>query len=742
MLWRTFKSIGLALGLSLGLLLAAITWLAEGIGGRLHDRGQVAQTPMPKSMRGARAAQRTVSPLVSEDTQILFGDLHVHTTYSGDAFVFSLPLFQGEGVHPPADACDFARYCSALDFWSINDHAESITPRQWSETKASIRECNAVTDPANPDTVAFLGWEWTQSAGAAAAGGRTHYGHKNVILLDTADDAVPTRPISAAGGGLFEVPIPAAAWALVRAGLTLGDLGGLRPYLDFNRWTREVRNLTRCPRGVPVRELPLDCLEGAETPAELFDKLDDWGFPSLVIPHGTSWGIHAPPRARLEQQLSAVDHDPERQRLFESYSGHGSSEIYREMRDFVVADDGSRMCAPPSDGYLPCCWRAGELIAERCGEALPADVCEARVLQARQLALESPSPYAVVAESTPDDWLECGQLPEGFLPAYEYRPNMSAQYGLALRAIDGSTFRYGLIGSSDNHKARAGPGYKEIARKAYGDAYGMRRDWYDRLAGRGPRREEPVVQPGPFGGLGVTFERGASFYYTSGLVAVHAEGRDRASIWGALSSRNAYGTSGPRILLFFDLLNAPDGIARMGSEVELVAAPRFEVRAVGAFEQLPGCPAVVHEALGAERLRRLCLDECHHPSDVRHAIERIEVVRIRKQRIALEPVADLIEDPWQTFECDGAPEGCRVTFEDHDDPQGRETVYYVRALQEKTPAVNGDPMRCERDATGRCIAARDCPAAGPDFDPDDECLSPVNERAWSSPIFVRRVSAR
>src|SRR5206468_3030550 len=83
---------------------------------------------------------------------------------------------------PPADACDFARFCSALDFWSINDHAEGVSPRHWQETKESIRQCNAVAgDPRYPDLVSFLGWEWTQ-VGVTPA---DHYGHKNVVFHDT-----------------------------------------------------------------------------------------------------------------------------------------------------------------------------------------------------------------------------------------------------------------------------------------------------------------------------------------------------------------------------------------------------------------------------------------------------------------------------------------------------------------------------------------------------------------------------
>ena len=109
--------------------------------------------------------------------------------------MLSLPLMRGEGAHPPADACDFARFCSALDFWSINDHDFSITQEDWRDTIDSIRSCNQVAgDGANPDTVAFLGWEWTQVGNSP----ENHYGHKNVVLKEL--DDVPARPITALPG--------------------------------------------------------------------------------------------------------------------------------------------------------------------------------------------------------------------------------------------------------------------------------------------------------------------------------------------------------------------------------------------------------------------------------------------------------------------------------------------------------------------------------------------------------------
>ena len=721
--------------------------------GEHQGPGEVAAPRLPDEVIAQRARAQAAArhgpgaaPRAAEK-QILFGDLHVHTTFSTDAFFRSLPLVAGEGLHPPADACDFARICSQLDFWSINDHAEAITPDRWAETQESIRECNAVAgSEENPDVVAFLGWEWTQVGQTP----ETHFGHKNVVLRDTAPDAVPTRPISASQGVVGAVMRQGFPFR-IRAGLPLLDWSNRESYYDFWRFLSELREVPECPAGVPVRELPDDCLESAETPDVLFDKLAQWGFDSLVIPHGNTWGFYTPPGSTWTKQLAGPMHDPERQTLVEVYSGHGNSEQYRPFRAVDFDEKGEPVCPEPQPGYEPCCWRAGEIIRSRCEDPASAE-CDARAAETRSAYVRvGQAGHLVVPGATAADWKGCGQCLDCFNPAFNYRPGGSSQYALAISNFDEPSkprrFEFGFIASSDNHSARPGTGYKEYARREMTEATGARDEaWAERIAGREepspePRRIDPKDFDPTSGELNVLrlaeTERQSSFFMTGGLVAVHSAGRDRNSIWGALGRREVYATSGERILLWFDLVNAPEGELPMGSSASLEWAPRFRVRAVGSFEQQPGCPELARDALPAERLERLCRGECYNPGDRRHRITRIEVVRIRPQQRPDEPVAELVEDPWQTFPCPAGAAGCVVEFEDPGFTAGaREAVYYVRAIQEPTPAVNAANLRCTLDASGNCAEVDPC--YGDYRTPfDDDCLAMNEERAWSSPIRVR-----
>tara|TARA_B100001109_G_scaffold155244_1_gene126285 strand:- start:860 stop:1621 length:762 start_codon:yes stop_codon:yes gene_type:complete len=230
-------------------------------------------------------------------------------------------------------------------------------------------------------------------------------------------------------------------------------------------------------------------------------------------------------------------------------------------------------------------------------------------------------------------------------------------------------------------------------------------------------------------------ERGASFYSTGGLVAVHAGNLDREEIYGSLYKREVYATSGERILLWFNL-KKDNEIIPMGSETSFSRIPVFEVKAVGSYKQMPGCPDYVTNTMSKDEISRLCLNECYNPSNERNKIDRIEIVKITPTE-KLYALEDAIQDPWQVFECEDDGEGCSISFEDADYTEEKvSSIYYVRAIQEETLAVGGDPLRCEFNSQGECIKINPCYASGPDFNPNDDCLAPIGERAWSSPIFL------
>jgi hypothetical protein len=733
----------------LALVLAVALYVSGALLGFYgNDRGPGEPTAVriPEAVVAGRAAlQRSTAQTlgVGASKQILFGDLHVHTTYSTDAFLWSLPIMTGEGAHPLGEACDFARFCSGLDFWSINDHAEASSPRKWQDTKEAIRQCNDVGgEGSDPDVIALLGWEWTQ-IGATAA---DHWGHKNVILKETAEERVPTRPIHS-GGVTRRLMAENPAW--IRLLPALADFGNRQDYYDFDTYIREIGDTPECEKGVDVRELPSDCAEAAGTPGELFEKLAQWDQESIVIPHGTTWGLYTPPDSSWDKQLDAAQHDPNRQTLIEVFSGHGNSEEYRGFRPVAASSEGVT-CPKPSQNYLPSCWRAGELIRERCAAAGEQEAeCDRRAAEARQNYADGglQGRLAIPGE-TGADWLDAGQCRDCFQPAFNYRPLGSAQYIAALRNFSDpqgpERFRFGFIASSDVHTGRPGTGYKEFARTSMADQSGpMNPLIYGAVY---PVSElEPESRPvsveltSGFNALRTSeVERQNSFWLTGGLVAVHAQSRTRDGVWDALKRKETYGTSGERILLWFDLLNPPGESRRipMGGDVEMRTTPVFEVRAVGALEQHPGCPDYATSALSPEKVERLCRGECYHPSDTRRKIDRIEIVRIRPQVRPDEPMGRIIEDPWRSFECPDDQSGCTAAFADSEYPTGgRDVVYYARAIQETTLAVNAANLRCEYDDAGNCVSMKPC--WGDFRTPEsDECLEETQERAWSSPIYV------
>jgi len=658
-------------------------------------------------------------------SQILFGDLHVHTTYSIDAFTLELPMMGLQGVHDSAMACDFARYCANLDFFSFNDHAESLTPDHWREQKEIVQQCNISNDdPVTNDLVVFPGWEWTQIGTTP----ENHWGHRNVIFKDIQD--LPARPIGSrtpeTGLGIFDTTQQAVAARWL-------DPLNFKRYSDLGWLLNTVRNIPFCDEGINSTELPLDCYEFARTPQDLFSKLDEWQSDSIVIPHGQTWGFHVPLGTSWDNRLNDQGHDSGKQILLEVMSGHGNSEEFRDIASANFLQSGEMSCPEPTDTFLPCCWQAGEMQKKKCAGLSDAE-CEARVELAKKYTLAA-GPYTnmVFPEAAPEEWLNCDQCTDCFKPAFNYRPKQSAQYALAISNFDSGDkspqrYNFGFIASTDDHTARPGTGYKQYERRKMTFAMGPKSSmWeYTYKADDLNFPELPKIEPGD---SQPDSERVSSFVYPGGILAVHSKGRGKDQIWSALKNKNVYGTSGPRILLWFDIVNSPDGKQPMGSEITMSQNPKFIVRAAGSFKQKEGCPAESIDSLSSERLEYLCAGECYNPSNERHIIEKIEIIKITPQSYAGEAISPLINDSWQTFSCSNQSE-CLIEFED--DNYSRDSVYYARAIQEPTLAINGKQF-----ARGHEEEFKLCKGSFR-TELSDDCLELIGERAWSSPIYLNK----
>jgi len=732
---------------------------------------------------------------VNSEKQILFGDLHVHSTFSLDAHQMSLPIVGGVGVHPVADACDFARHCSALDFWSINDHAESLTPKRWKETKETIRKCNELNiDKENPDCVAFLGWEWTQ----VGANRGSHWGHHNVILAEEEDELVPARPI-ASESIARQVLGNAPDWPNALYGFV--DIKNFKRYNDYNNYVNEILSTPICERGIPSKKLPSDCSEDALTPLVLANKVNEYDSDYIIIPHGQTWGLYTPKGYTLDKGLELSKQYPHQFDLLEIHSGHGNSEEYRSWRagkvtresetvldamvnlrdvrelDFKtgtiktivngkerVFDLGTQTCPEPSDNYMPQCWRLGDVIYARCIEAgVETEECEDRKIKTRQIVVDrSRTGVNAIPNLTEKDKLDSGQCLDCFSPAMNYVPGGSAQYGMALTKFndDGSKhrFKYGFISSSDNHQAAPGSGYKELFHTSV-DGVGPPTEIFDKVLhmepysigteNNRPLKDSYISDQHPIdfditkltlGFNTIEWERQRSFFQTGGLAAVHSEGRSKKEIWDAFKRHETYATSGPRILLWFDLLNGhqiQDKKSPMGSLIEISQNPQFEVKAIGSYVQKSGCPEDAHIALGEDRVNELCYNECYNPSDERKRITRIEVIRIWPQEYEDQPMDERIEDTWLVHNCDINEKGCQFNFTDPDFITMQSDVsYYVRAIEEPSPIINVKGAHCIYDDEGNCSEFKICTQDFKNPRDIDACTSIDEPRAWSSPIYL------
>jgi Protein of unknown function (DUF3604) len=724
---------------------------------------------------------------------VYYGDLHVHTHYSVDAFMFG----SAEGRYVD-EAGQYAQYCGRLDFYSVTDHAEMLTDTNyWSE---SIRAANHFSkigeetpdENGDPSIVAFTGWEWTLSY---------KFGHKNVILKYDVPEKLPPSPIRA------------------RPGVQGYPKGIRKVVVSENGSIFSPDRLATLPIGMlhGYRHGDDDTTFLAPEPGDLFRLLREYctenqtGCDARVIPHGNAWGAVPAMNTMWGPQLDPVNHDPKIQSIIEIYSGHGNSEEYSHfppnyvyfkggnevpMEDCLEEDWGTlnkigdkaigvntpykilpectRKCSEPNESYEPCCWKAGEIVKSRCVDQ-ESSWCKEQVELAKEHSKPFPKMISPMAlknikneyRANPGkvgvkEWGACGQCLDCFQPAYNYRNHGSVQKALASAYFNEDNkplhYNFGFIGSTDTHSAWPGS-VKESKRQAEGNLGNGAMGPVQALIG-----DEISVSPG--------VGRGGGFLNPGGLAVILAEHRTRDDLWESFINKNIYSTSGPRIEVWARAV-INNKVVRMGTQTTTSKNPTFHIKANGSFVEDDTCPyddePMIQTNFSREEFYRVCKNQCYRTTDERTAIDRVEVVKIlqpmtleESDMANLERSADnpegLIMDPYDVIKVEGTQ--IETSWTDKKfiiEKEDRNVIYYFRIIQKPTPGYGCNPVAALKDdkvcdplnPSPHETEKLSNPQDGADpvslLNIEDNCYtdkskpeSYCEERAWTSPFYVTR----
>jgi hypothetical protein len=484
----------------------------------------------------------SLRPNANPERNVYYGDLHVHTEYSFDAFAFgslatprdAYRYAKGEGIqHPVGYEIKLSR---PLDFYAVTDHALFLgVAKEAADTsselsKLSIAEiAHDLNAPNNRGLLTLA--KRAKVFGTLVPGliGLVRAGEIEQRELDDISRSAWRDTIEAAD----EANIPGRFTAF--AGYEYTSSTNERGNLHRNVIFRDTDNLP---------ELPFSRFN-SRNPEALWDWMDALraqGIESLAIPHNSN-GSNGAMFMRVNWAGEPIDERYAAQRmrnepLVEVTQVKGTSETHPLLSD---TDE----------------WAGFEIMPFRVATKLPSK-------------------------------------PEGGYVREAYRTGLEV-------AADGATnpYKFGLIGSTDTHVG-GGSEREETYHSKTGLMDGLPYRRGSIPAGRLLGPALGIVAPKLVAEVeGTTYMALSSFEFwgASGLAAVWAEENTREAIYEAFRRKETFATSGPRIKLRFfagydfdpALLDAPDGVARayaqgvtMGADLAADGsrAPRFWVSAL------------------------------------------------------------------------------------------------------------------------------------------------------------------
>ena len=606
----------------------------------------------------------------------LFGDLHVHTTLSADAWNYDVAVRPseayayafGEPVRlPPNDAngrgTREVRIDRPLDFAALTDHAEFLGERALCGDPGSevydTELCRAIRDGTGP--------------------GDSPLSFKIMNPFSGRDPEIcgpdGERCARAADSGWREIVEAAETWYDRSSSCRRTTLIGYE-YSSYRLGSNFHRNVVFRGSIVPAR--PVSYLE-AKRDWQLWEMLREHcidsgtGCDALAIPHNSNIGngrmfaVDYPGLSGPEAQAERAGLRAAIEPVVEVMQHKGDSECRGGLSSILGGED--EFCEFE---------KFENMTFRRSGEDGPPGECW-------------DGPFA--------DWIP--HLGPDCLSHRSYA-RYALTEGLAEEARIGvNPFKFGLIASTDTHNGMAGG----VAERGWPGHLGVADDHPDKRL---------VAEPGTMGNVSQN---------PGGLAGVWAEENTREAVFDALRRREVFGTSGPRIEPRFfggweypaDLCDDPERLARadaggvpMGADLPPRApgaAPAFAVFA----RRDPGTPSA--------------------PGGL---LQRIQIVKgwtdadggLHQQvvDVAGGPNAAGVDPETCAPHGPGADALCAV-WRDPDFDPARRAVYYARVLE--NPSCRWSAWEC---------------LALPAGERPPDCAEPFmqavqQERAWTSPIW-------
>ncbi len=615
-----------------------------------------------------------------------FGDLHVHTALSADAFSTGTRLglddayafARGEEVMlPPLDAKGRgmrpARLERGLDFAAITDHAETF---------GEVAICTDPDDPAygTSNCTGFRTPVRAVDAGssivsrmAALAGVEPMVAARNVGLGHPVAVCGPegARCAAAARGVWQSVQAAAERWDDKSEACEFSTLIAYEWTLTPN-FTKIHRNVLFGNAQVPAS--PITSMDEGTAPG-LWRRLREecldagTGCDVLAIPHnsnlsnGNLFGSEIPRDAPLAEQAAIAKERARMEPLVEIMQIKGDSECRDGLSGVVSAPD--EFCA--FEEFRPS-------ITEDCGDERGGGAL-------------------------------AGQ---GCISRNDYVRNVLTQGLAEAERLGTNPFEFGIIASTDTHNATPGDveEYSFDGARGAGDADPVKR------LGLG---ESTIVVPDLLKNPG-------------GLVAVWSEENSRASIFQAMKRRETFGTSGPRMRVrFFGGWEYPDTICDDETLAEEGYAGGVAMGSRLAERPSPGdAPHFVVSALSDPGVP-------DHPGGL---LQRIQIIKgwVGDEGRLHQKTVDVVGGPNEAKvdlrTCEPRGSGshslCAVWRDPEFDPD-RRSVYYARVLENPSCRWSGwECLRLRAEGTGLELPG----ACGL---PEERHT--IQERAWTSPIW-------